>query len=122
MGNEQLKEYKDENRRINRERIWLLKQQPCSDCKLQWHPQAMTFDHIDRRTVTKNKNAKSISTVVYYKPEIFSRLLKNMSVVCLNCHRIREIKRDIDDPKVSMTYREESAELLTKLKLGALLT
>ena len=120
MG-EDLKELQRENKRLNRTKMWALKQYPCSDCKLRWHPEVMTFDHIDRKTVTKNKNAKNISAVTYYKPEIFTRLLKNMSVVCLNCHRIREIKRDITNPKVTIIFREESNKLLSELKQGALL-
>lgn len=37
-----------QNREINQKRMWKLKQQPCTDCELRWHPHCMSFDHIDR--------------------------------------------------------------------------
>lgn len=111
-----------ENTERNKNKMWEIKTtQPCADCGLRWHPQALSFDHIDRRTVTKNKNAKSLNTISYYKPEMFDRQLKNMSLVCLNCHRIREIKRDIDHPLVNKHKQPEVKVWLEKCKKGALL-
>jgi hypothetical protein len=115
------KERKRQNAVINRAKMWELKKRPCADCHLRWHPMCMTFDHIDRRVPFKNPAAKNISSVVSFQPDMFNRLLMNMSVVCLNCHRIRELKRDIDDPKMAQVNREEARQLLDMLTKGGLL-
>ena len=96
-----------DNIEVNFKRIWKLKQQPCTDCRLRWHPHAMTFDHRDRKglkykvTKTGSKKPVGISECLYWNPVAFNEQLKLMDVVCRNCHMIREAKRDINDPKVS---------------------
>lgn len=96
-----------DNTETNFKRMWKLKQQPCADCGLKWHPHAMTFDHRDRKslkysiTSEGNKKPVSLGAILYWKPEAFDAQLELMDVVCRNCHMIREAKRDIDDPKVS---------------------
>jgi len=91
-----------ENRIINRERMWKLKQQPCGDCGLRWHPYCMTFDHVDRQSMRTTKSGRpvTLNSVTYWNPEVFNMQLELLDVVCRNCHMIREAKRDIDDPKV----------------------
>lgn len=90
------------NTEINRKRMWKLKQQPCTDCGLRWHPHAMTFDHKDRKALKYTKAGKiiGINATTYWNPEIFNKQLEMMDVVCKNCHLIREAKRDINDPKI----------------------
>jgi hypothetical protein len=100
-----------ENTETNFKRLWRLKQQPCADCGLRWHPHAMTFDHVDRKglkyktTKTGHKKPVNIGDCLYWNPVAFTAQLKLMDVVCRNCHLIREAKRDINDPKVS--YRNK---------------
>ncbi len=95
------------NTEINFKRLWKVKQQPCVDCKLRWHPHAMTLDHKDRKsmkysiTSDGNKKPVSIGAVLYWNPKIFNEQLKLLDPVCRNCHMIREAKRDMNDPKVS---------------------
>lgn len=96
-----------ENTEVNFKRLWKLKQQPCTDCGLKWHPYAMTLDHRNRKgmkySTTKEGNKKpvSIGAVLYWNPKVFNMQLKLMDVVCRNCHMVREAKRDVNDPKIS---------------------
>lgn len=106
---------------INRTKMNEAKKKPCHDCGLYWHPYALTFDHVKRSAVTKNKNAKSMSAILSYKPEIYQRMLNVTHVVCYNCHKIRELKRDIDDPKFSKANRDEYINALENCDKGALL-
>lgn len=115
------KEQQAQNIVANQERIWKLKLGPCADCKLRWHPSVMTFDHIDRRSVTKNKAAKNINSVLYYNPDMFSSVLRHMSVVCMNCHFVREMRRDLNDPKYNKRKRDEIIALFEQLTRGALM-
>ena len=116
------KERLRENTAINKEKMWQAKLQPCSDCGLRWHPHTMTFDHIGRSAKTKNKNAKTLASLVYYNPILFQRMLNGCSVVCRNCHNIRELKRDMHDVKVSKYRKEEMSEYLKQCTAGALLS
>lgn len=67
-----------------------LKNKPCLDCKIKYHPYCMDFDHVDGRNKTR-----TIATLVgdgYSK----SRILKEISkcdLICANCHRLRTFKR-----------------------------
>lgn len=96
-----------DNTELNIKRMWKLKQGPCTDCGLRWHPHCMTLDHRDRvamkysTTATGNKKPVKISSLVYWNPIAFNKQLVGMDVVCRNCHMIREAKRDMKDPKVS---------------------
>lgn len=67
---------------------------PCSDCKRVFPWECMDFDH--------NEGAKKRFNVCSYKanslqtPEriaIIEEEIKNCTVVCSNCHRIRTVKR-----------------------------
>lgn len=105
--NEAMQIQQRQNTEANFKRMWKLKQLPCTDCGLRWHPHAMTFDHRDRKglkyktTKTGSLKPVSIGECLYWNPTAFNEQLKLMDVVCRNCHMIREAKRDMDDPKVS---------------------
>lgn len=42
-------------------------------------------------------------------------------VVCWNCHMIRELKRDANDPKVSPYRKEVLIAMLNKLQRGGIM-
>ena len=76
--------------RVYRERrIWIdaLKKGPCADCKNQFPPAAMTFDHVRGRKI------KKISQMLasYSKETILAEIAK-CELVCANCHAIRSEK------------------------------
>lgn len=103
MSEEELRyERQAKNKEINQKRMWKMKQEPCADCGLRWHPYAMSFDHIDRKGMKTNSKGKvtPLNQLTYWNPTVFNMQLKLMDVVCRNCHMIREAKRDINDPKV----------------------
>lgn len=108
------------NIEINKSRMWKLKQKPCKDCGLRWHPHCMTFDHIDRKSMKLTKTGRpiSIGNVTYWNPDVFNMQLKMMDVVCRNCHMIREAKRDIDDPKIAMNMKHTFTLWFEKCKGG----
>ena len=121
IDSKQRYEVQRENTERNFKRLWKLKQQPCADCGLRWHPHAMSFDHIDRTGMKLKANGKpvSIGECLYWNPVAFNKQLKLMDVVCRNCHMVREAKRDIDDPKVSFRNKAEFPKWFDKCK-GAL--
>lgn len=70
--------------------VWKLKQVPCKDCGLRFHPYIMDFDHLPG---SKKEFAVSVMAS-RKKPE--ASILKEASkcdVVCSNCHRKRTILR-----------------------------
>lgn len=96
------------NTETNFKRMWKLKQRPCTDCGLRWHPYTMTFDHVDRKSMKYHSNGTkpvNIGECLYWKPEVFNMQLKLLDVVCRNCHMVREAKRDINNPKISYRNR-----------------
>lgn len=94
------------NTEINFQTLWQRKLQPCTDCKLKWHPHVMTFDHPARKSLHYTKgHPLTIGNALWFKPEDFNPYLDSLEVVCRNCHMVREAKRDIDDPKIS--YRNK---------------
>ncbi len=96
-----------QNVEINFKRLWQVKQRPCADCGLKWHPHCMSLDHKNRKSMkyTVNtlgeKKPVNIGKVLYWKPYVFNMQLKEMDAVCKNCNMSREAKRDTSDPKVS---------------------
>lgn len=112
-----------ENKEINQKRMWKLKQQPCTDCGLRWHPHCMTFDHIDRKGMKVSSKGKpvGINQVTYWNPKIFNMQLELMDVVCLNCHIIREAKRDMDDPKIKPNMKHLFPVWFEKCKGGLMI-
>lgn len=112
-----------DNVRVNRETMRKLKRQKCADCKIYYHPHCMTFDHIDRKNMKKGKS-KGINQITYWNPVVFNMQIQKTSVVCLNCHRIREFKRDMDEPKFMVNNFTEKQEMIQYLDIttaGALL-
>jgi hypothetical protein len=115
-----IKEQQRNNKLVNDKRLWKLKQSPCVDCGLRWHPHCMTLDHIDRKGLkvdTKN-NPVSIASIKYWNPKRFNEQLKLMDLVCRNCHMIRELKRDINDPKIKPDIKHLYVKYLEKCNGG----
>lgn len=85
-----------ENLEINRAAYYAAKSKPCMDCKLHWHPGAMTLDHRDRDTkhVTVSGRRVQPNKMFSYDPVTYAKMLEDCDAVCMNCHRIREMERD----------------------------
>lgn len=85
-----------ENSRINRPKLLLAKAVPCLDCLLLWHPVAMTLDHRNRDTkhVTVNGRRLDPSRMITHSPDTFDEMLALCDPVCMNCHALREMRRD----------------------------
>lgn len=111
----------NDNKKVNNALMWKLKQGPCTDCKLRWHPRVMTFDHVDRKSMkyTAKGRPVKINTITYWNPSIFRLQIKKLDVVCLNCHRIREDKRDMNNPMVKPDMKEHFQAWFDKC-IGAL--
>jgi len=105
------------NVEVNESLMWERKKEACSDCKLRWHPSVMTFDHIARTKHTYD----SIASIKRWQPKLFSQELRKCSVVCKNCHYIREVKRDLENPNFAKRTRQLIEEQLKLVKQGALL-
>lgn len=90
---------------------------PCADCKLRWHPSVMTFDHIARTHHTYS----SIGSIKQWQPRLFRAELNKCSVVCKNCHYLREVKRDLLSPAYAKRTRDIIEEQLALTSRGALI-
>jgi hypothetical protein len=62
---------------------------PCADCDNLFHYAVMSFDHKDRGT-----KQGSISQMYTSKRSLIKEIAK-CDLVCLNCHRLREYRRDV---------------------------
>lgn len=70
----------------------------CMDCKLFWHPAAMTLDHTERDGYRNSKGKRKYPTdMLQYYPPIFLEEVKKCEPVCQNCHTLREMTRDGHD-------------------------
>ena len=122
MGNLALSEYEKErlwqNVEANEYAMWEMKKKPCADCKLRWHPSVMTFDHIAR---TQHKYA-AIASIKQWQPKLFQAELKKCSVVCKNCHFIREMKRDLLNSDYAKRTRTQIEDQLALTSAGALIS
>lgn len=67
--------------------FWSLKQKPCVDCKIQYHPVAMDFDHLP------GYEKKSINGFAGMSKERLLEEIKKCELVCSNCHRLRTYNR-----------------------------
>lgn len=78
--------YDRKRERENRLFIRSLKNNPCVDCGLMYHPEAMDFDHIGEKrfALSRGKN-RSRETIL--------REVSKCELVCANCHRVRTFKR-----------------------------
>lgn len=101
----------------NEAAMWERKLQPCADCKLRWHPSVMTFDHIHR---TKH-SYDSFASIKQWQPRLFRAELNKCSVVCKNCHYIREVRRDLLNPSYAKRTRDVIAEHMALTTGGALI-
>jgi len=79
-------------KRLTEKKKWILDfktNNPCKDCKNQYHPWAMEFDHI-------NKDKTCCISEMMHKRSSLKRLKKEVDkceLVCANCHRIRTYNR-----------------------------
>lgn len=73
----------------NRVRLREVKQGPCTDCGLRFHPAAMQFDHIGT-----DKTA-SVSDMVRlgYRWDRIKEEIDKCELVCANCHAVRTYQR-----------------------------
>jgi hypothetical protein len=83
---------KANKKRYDELRVFLndIKNVPCLDCGLKFHPCAMDFDHRDPKT-----KKEVVSRVGYFRTK--KKLLEEISkcdIVCSNCHRLRTFKRN----------------------------
>ncbi len=86
IKNKTKKQERDQRvKRAARDFVWEIKaRSPCADCKQQFHPVAMEFDHIG----AKNKNVSALVSGAY-KLELIKAEIALCEVVCSNCHHIR---------------------------------
>lgn len=112
-----------ENKDVNRARIWHIKQAPCTDCGLKWHPHVMTFDHPMRAAsamkVSKTGRPISVASITYWNPTAFNKQIALLDLVCKNCHFLREALRDLHGAMVPPSRRKEISDIAAKCK-GAL--
>lgn len=66
-----------------------IKNVPCFDCEIKYHPCAMDFDHRD-----PNDKLFNISDMQSRNEQIIMQEIVKCDIVCANCHRIREHNRN----------------------------
>lgn len=67
-----------------------LKKAPCTDCKIEYDPFVMEFDHLGDEKKEGNISqmvGRGVSVPVILKE------IKKCELVCSNCHRLRHLKR-----------------------------
>lgn len=77
-----------ERRQELRDFVNQLKDKPCTDCGIKFHPAAMDFDHLNNKEFEISKmilNGRS-------KEAILKEIAK-CELVCSNCHRVRTFNR-----------------------------
>lgn len=74
-----------------RERIQLIKSQPCADCGGTFDPVCMDFDHLDPTAKEFNISEAAASGNVGW--ERIEAEIAKCEVVCANCHRLRSKNR-----------------------------
>lgn len=87
------------------------------DCELRWHPMVMTLDHRNRATKYVSSTGKRMepNKMLTYDPLVYKQMLDELDPVCMNCHRIREERRD---NRLNTHWWDKWSKLLTK---GALI-
>lgn len=85
-----------QNKEVNQKLMIDMKDVPCADCRLHWHPACMTFDHLGRQGKYRSSAGRVMqpNKMLTYDPLAFKVMLEGCAVVCMNCHRIREMRRD----------------------------
>lgn len=90
---------KSSKKKMLRSRIWLneLKNVPCFDCKTQYPPCVMDFDHREPENKLFN-----ISEALFSPQDKILLEIQKCDIICANCHRHREyIRRQNRGSKVS---------------------
>lgn len=81
----------DERRKDLFEYLNNLKKAPCADCKVPYPPYVMDFDHRDGgKTKLRNLSVLARRATSF---EVIEAEVAKCDVVCANCHREREFKR-----------------------------
>lgn len=78
-------------RKVLRDFLDSIKNQPCMDCKNNYPPYVMDFDH--RNSEDKDKEVARMVAGGWSKNNIMKEV-KKCDLVCANCHRIRTYKRN----------------------------
>jgi hypothetical protein len=73
----------------NRNFLWSLKDKPCADCGIKYHPIVMDFDHLPQ--FKKNHEISRLAKTGD-KEAILAEIAK-CELVCANCHRMRTLGR-----------------------------
>ena len=69
--------------------VQTLKDNPCIDCGLKFHPAAMTFDHLPG-----SKKRGDVSTIARSGASALLRAeIEKCELVCANCHAVRTFAR-----------------------------
>ena len=87
---QQEKIYANRNKRKQelKDTINEIKNTPCKDCGVIYHPEAMDFDHIVNKRFNISDAIKDVTTIDKILKEV-----EKCEIVCSNCHRIRTAKR-----------------------------
>ena len=100
LGENQKNKYKESSKKSRAEKqkkMFLLKSNPCTDCKKEYHPVVMHWDHLDSATKIDN-----ISRLIMNSS--WAKVLeevKKCELVCANCHQMRTLRRLIATNNVS---------------------
>lgn len=86
---------------------------PCMDCSLNWPHYVMNFDHRERASKLAN-----ISELAGVKREKLIEEIQKCDVVCFNCHKIREKKRDQELYSKPATAQEIASKFAPGMKIG----
>lgn len=84
--------YASANLKIKRAREILSKlkaKTPCKDCKVQFPPEAMDFDHV------RGQKKFSLASPATFSGRAIAAEIAKCEIVCANCHRIRTRQRRI---------------------------
>lgn len=84
---------KEHKRRARREKmiefLWKLKEKPCADCHISYHPSAMDFDHVHGIKLFNIGSSINLS-----EDKLLNEIAK-CDLVCANCHRKRGYMRGL---------------------------
>lgn len=84
------RESKNKYRDDRREFLMILKSDPCIDCKRQFKPWQMDFDHL------RDKKFNIGNAIFRLSKEEILEEIKKCELVCANCHRDRTYVRSHD--------------------------
>lgn len=87
---EKQKEFQRKWKLQRTEKLRLLKDAPCTDCKQKFPTVCMQWDHLGKQTKFKN-----LSRMTQYKFERCLEEIEKCELVCANCHAIRTYNRGL---------------------------